>query len=122
MEDRIEVRNAKPHEAKCYKGHQYITGKLQRVTEYALLTRRRISKKCSITVFAANHSQSYEGACRVLTLETELGRLLEEEMGFSEADSLPQHFQVLLRVEMVDFDEQVVDVEYVAHRIYPDEE
>jgi hypothetical protein len=30
---------------------------------------------------------------------------------------VPEHFQVLLRVEMVDFNEEVVDVQYVTHRI-----
>jgi hypothetical protein len=29
----------------------------------------------------------------------------------------PEHFQVLLRVEMVDFNEEVVDVQYVTHKI-----
>jgi hypothetical protein len=30
---------------------------------------------------------------------------------------VPEHFQVLLRVEMVDFNEEVVDVQYVTHKI-----
>ena len=51
----------------------------------------------------------------MLTLGNELGALLER-MGFYETDPLPQHFQVLLRVDMVDFDEQVMGVEYITHR------
>jgi hypothetical protein len=118
MEDRIEIRDAQPHEDECYRGRRYNDGKLQRVTEYALLTRRpSVAPRCSITTIAANHGRAYEGAGRVLTLENELGRLLEK-IGVEEADSLPQHFQVLLRVDMVDFDEEVVNVEYVTHRVY----
>jgi hypothetical protein len=30
---------------------------------------------------------------------------------------VPKHFQVLLRVEMVDLNEEVVDVQYVTHKI-----
>lgn len=117
-EDCIQVRNVEPHEDKCYRGHRYSDGKLERVTEYALVTRRRsVAADCSITTIAANHGRAYEGAGRVLTLENELQRLLDR-MGIGQADSLPQHFQVLLRIDMVDFDEQVVDVEYVTHRIY----
>jgi hypothetical protein len=31
--------------------------------------------------------------------------------------AMPDHFQVVLRVDMIDFDEEVVEVEYVTHRV-----
>ena len=33
------------------------------------------------------------------------------------ASVLPDRFQVLLRVDMIDLDDEVVNVEYVSHRI-----
>nr|MCU0248506.1 hypothetical protein [Bryobacter sp.] len=59
--------------------------------------------------------RAIEGAGTFLTDESHL-RALEEVFG---RDTLPEQFQILLRVEMLDYDEEVVDVGYVTHRVLP---
>jgi hypothetical protein len=64
----------------------------------------------------ANHARAMEGAMQFLVNEAKVSNLLSR-LEFENDSILPAHFQVVLRVEMVDFDEEVIDVEYVTHRI-----
>jgi hypothetical protein len=100
-----------------YQGHRYKDGKLPRLTEYALVTRRRgATPQSAVTIIASNHGRAVEGAGYFLTLENEVSKLLKQ-MGFAESEALPDRFQILLRVEMIDLDDEVVNVEYLDHRV-----
>jgi hypothetical protein len=37
-------------------------------------------------------------------------------VGVDQRSSLAKRFQILLKVEMIDSDDEIVDVEYVSHR------
>ena len=114
-----EIRNLSPREGEqtCYRGYRYRDGKLQRFSEYALITRRRgATPGASVTVIASNHGRAIEGAGNFLTLGGEIANLLRR-MDLDRASVLPDRFQVLLRVDMIDLDDEVVNVEYVSHRI-----
>jgi hypothetical protein len=115
--DRIVNLKPQPCEETRYSGSQKVNGKLEKLTEYALVTQRPAMKTGSIvTAITANHGRAIEGAGDFMTTENRVHSLLEK-MGLAGHHALPQHFQVLLRVEMMDFDEEVVQVEPVAHRI-----
>jgi len=117
-DDSILIRKPRPNENRSYSGYRYADGELEKTTDYVLVTRRpSLSPESAITMISSNHGRAYEGAGRVLTLENELTQVLEK-MGLSDLEAMPRHFQILLRVEMADFDEQVVGVEYVSHRVY----
>jgi hypothetical protein len=105
-------------EESVYRGARFTDGKLEKLTEYALVTRRpSLTPGCFITLIAANHGRAIEGAGDFLTHEDKLQELLIT-MQLAETDSLPPHFQLLLRVDMIDFDEEVVGAQYITHRIY----
>ena len=57
-------------------------------------------------------------AVHFVTREDKVAELLTI-LAPDEQGSAPAHFQVLRRVEMVDFDEVVMDVQYVTHKVYP---
>jgi hypothetical protein len=57
-----------------------------------------------------------EGAAQFLLRDDKVRELLET-LAPGGQSPVPEHFQVLLRVEMVDFNEEVVDVQYVTHKI-----
>lgn len=119
-DDRIENRNPAPGESPFYCGRRYMEGKLERLTEYALVTRRPgLRSGTSITMIAANHGRAVEGAGQFLSLEDKVADLLAAT-GFDSLSKLPDRFQMLLRVEMIDFDEEVIQVDYVAHRVESD--
>ena len=100
-----------------YRGHRYTDGKLEKVTEYAVVTRRpSLTPGCAVTLITANHGRAIEGAGDFLTAENQVQSLLDA-MQLPAATPLPAHFQVLLRVDMIDFDEEVVEVRYVAHHV-----
>ncbi|HEY3940809.1 MAG TPA: hypothetical protein VGL97_25505 [Bryobacteraceae bacterium] len=113
-----EIRNLSPreNEQNCYRGYRYRDGKLHRFSEYALITRRQgATPGSSVTVIASNHGRAIEGVGNFLTLGGEIAKLLAR-MELDRAPVLPDRFQVLVRVDMIDLDDEVVNVEYVSHR------
>ncbi len=116
-DDHIENRSPAPGESPVYAGRRYMEGKLERLTEYALVTRRPgLRPGTFITMIAANHGRAVEGAGQFLALEDKVEELLART-GFDTLRELPERFQILLRVEMIDFDEEVIQVDYAAHRV-----
>jgi len=112
--DAIEEREPKSGGPARWTGHRFRDGDLERVVEYALVTRRSGPVSgTAVTMISANHGRAIEGAGKFLTDEYHL-RGLEEVLGRGD---MVREFQLLLRVEMLDYDEEVVDVSYVAHRI-----
>jgi hypothetical protein len=71
----------------------------------------------TLTMIAANHGRAIEGATNSLTSEPELAKLLTRMDLDAHDTPLPARLQILLRVEMIDVDDEIVDVEYVSHRI-----
>jgi len=107
----IENREPKPNEQASYTGSRSVEGRLERVIEYAVITRRPGPAGGSVvTMISANHGRAIEGAGSFVTDEAHL-------LGLMEAIGNQRFFQLLLRVQLLDFDEEVVDVEYVAHRV-----
>lgn len=112
----IENTDPRPGEEKTYRGRRYLDGKLPRFTEYALVTRRPgLAPGSAVTVIASNHGRALQGAGHLLTLENQVQALLEA-MGLGPTDPIPDSFQALFEVEMIDLDDEVVNVRYVAHR------
>lgn len=108
----IEERSTKTQWTGC----RYLDGDLERLIEYALVTRRAGPVAgAAVTMISANHGRAIEGAGAFLTNESHL-RGLEEAFGKT---GPPAQFQLLLRVEMLDYDEEVVDVAYITHRTLP---
>jgi len=106
-----------PGEPECYTGSRYKDGKLEKVTEYAVVTRRPgVRAGCATTVISGNHGRAIEGAGDFLTTENQVQALLER-MGLESQANLPSHFQVLLEVHMIDYDEEVAHVEPIAYEI-----
>jgi hypothetical protein len=98
---------------------RYTDSRLQRFREYALVTRKpgTTQNKSTITTISANHGRAIEGAAGYLTSEKEVSNLLSTlnvDPGFS---ALPERFQILLGVEMIDIDDEIVHVEYISHRM-----
>lgn len=115
--DRIENRARRPGEKPYYKGRRYLDGKLVRMTEYALVTRRAgLAPGRAVTLIAANHGRAIEGAGHFLTLEDRVESVLRA-MGLADAAELPPCFQMLMRVETIDIDDEVAGVQCVAHRV-----
>lgn len=112
----VENRRPQSGEQPVYQARRYMDGKLPRRTDYAVVTRRPgTTPGTAITMIAANHGRAIEGAGRILTIENEVAALLGQ-IGLGENKPLPCAFQVLLRVEMIDCDDEVVHVEAEAHR------
>jgi hypothetical protein len=118
-----EIRNLSPAkgELPSYKGERYRDSKLQRYKEYVLVTRRpgtsQNNSPVTMTMISANHGRAIEGATNYLTSEREVSKLLSAINVDPERSALPDRFQFLLRVEMIDVDDEIVDVEYVSHRM-----
>lgn len=107
----IDNREPRSNELSSYSGARSVEGRLERVVEYAVVTRRPgPAGGSTVTIFSANHGRAIEGAGVFLTDEAHL-------LGVLEAVGRTPYFQILLRVELLDFDEEVVDVEYVTHRV-----
>jgi hypothetical protein len=112
----IEERGASADYPVRWQGCRHKDGELERLVEYALVTRRAGPVAgTTVTMISANHGRAIEGAGAYLTDESHLLGL-EEALG---RNTLPEHFQLLLKVEMLDYDEEVVDVGYVTHRLLP---
>jgi hypothetical protein len=117
LEDHIENRRPAAGEQECYRGQRYMEGQLERLVEYALITRKPGPASGSVvTVLTGNHGRVMEAAAGYLTLEEKV-RDLFGHMHLGPADPMPAHFQVLLRINMIDFDEEVVSVDYLTHRV-----
>ncbi|RPI22898.1 MAG: hypothetical protein EHM61_21110 [Acidobacteria bacterium] len=115
--DRITNAAPRPGEEASYAGFRTRDGKLEKVTEYAVVTRRpALSSDCVVTSIAANHGRAVEGAGDFLTEESQVALLLQRLEAEEGAAGPSPHFQVLLRVDMIDFDEEVSRVEIVATR------
>lgn len=114
--DHIENRAPAPGEQGLYRGERFLDGKLEKLTEYVVITRRpSLTPGRVVTMITANHGRAIEGVGDFLTTEIQMQSLLGNlQLG---ATALPDHFEIVLRVEMIDFDEEVVEVEYVTHRI-----
>src|SRR5687767_15493477 len=112
----IENAQPRPGEATPYTGTRYLDGKLPRFTEYAVVTRRPgLVPGSAVTIIASNHGRALQGAGDLLTIEPQVQALLEA-MGLGPSDPVPERFQALFKVEMIDLDDEVVSVSYVAHR------
>ena len=114
-----EIRNLEPRQGEepSYGGQRHMEGKLEKAVEPAVVTRRPgLAPGTVVTMISANHGRGVEGAAQFLTLEGDVAAALESS-GLDNAGKLPAHFQWLLRVHMVDFDEEVISVERVSHRI-----
>lgn len=102
--------------ANIYKSSRSVCGSLELACHYALITRRVGPAGGSVTLIMAYHARAMEGAMQFLVNEAKVSDLLAR----FEAENnpvLPPHFQLLLRVEMVDFDEEVIGVDYVTHKV-----
>lgn len=114
-----EIRNLRPREGELpsYRGNRYQDSKLPRYTEYVLVTRRPgASKDSTMTMLAANHGRAIEGAANYLTTAREISNL-RSTMNASNDLELPKRFQILLKVEMIDVDDEILDVECVSYRL-----
>lgn len=115
-DDAIEVVDPRPPEQASYRESRFKDGKLHCFTEYALITRRPgPAPGRSVTVISSNHGNAVLGAGHFLTVEQQVEKLLGL-MGHEGAEPLPSQFQIIVRVDMIDFDDEVVNVEYVVHR------
>lgn len=115
-----EIRNLSPRagEERSYRGERYYDSKLPRYKEYVLITRRPgASQSSMVTMIASNHGRAVEGAASHLTIERKVSQLISR-MNLGEEGELPRRLQLLLRVEMIDLDDEIVDVDYVSHRFF----
>ncbi len=81
-----EIVNTRPQpgEKTRYAGRRFCEGELERVEEYALVTRRPgIGGGTAIALISANHGRAIEGAGQFLAREDRVGQLLER-MGLTE--------------------------------------
>lgn len=114
----IENRQPRPGERDVYDGERRVDGKLEKVTEYAIVTRRPgLTPGTAVTSIAANHGRAIEGAADLLTSEARVAALLAS-LDIGGPGAVPDRFQLLLRVDMIDFDDEVVEVSCVAHRLH----
>jgi hypothetical protein len=114
-----EILNLRPREGEeaRYTGQHQMEGKLERAVEPAVVTRRPgLAPGTALTIISANHGRGVEGAAQFLTLENDIALALAAS-GLGRTEKLPGHFQWLLRVHMVDFDEEVISVERIGHRV-----
>jgi hypothetical protein len=119
-EDEIRNLALRDGELSSYRGERYHDSKLPRYREYVLITRRPGSwPNSTVTMIAANHGRAIEGATSHLTAGPEILKLLSA-INVNQGSALPKRFQILLRVEMIDLDDEIVDVEYVSHRMSAD--
>ena len=111
--DNVDPRGS---EQKRYEGQRFMEGRLEREVEYAVVTRRPgVLGESAVTVIAANHGRAMQGAGEALASEEKLSAILEA-MGYGPGVQLPARFQILLRIDMLDFDEEIAWVEYLTHR------
>lgn len=115
--DSIECATGRSKKPLSYRASRSMDGKLSRLVDYALVSRRPgAAPGCAVTTIASNHGNAVYGAGHFLTLEDRVAKLLNA-MGVREHAPLPREFQIVLRVEMIEVDDEVVNVEYVTHRM-----
>jgi hypothetical protein len=115
--DAIENPQPRPGEQQTYRGRRYMDGKLPRYSEFCLVTRRPgLAPNSAVTIIASNHGRAIQGVGNFLTLETQMAALFET-MVLVGSEPLPEYFQVLFEVEMIDLDDEVVNVSYSSHRV-----
>jgi hypothetical protein len=119
LADHIENRSPVGGEEASWSRVKRREGKLEKVIEHAVFTRRPgLAPGTAVSIIAANHGRAIEGACDFLTKEREVDGMLGW-MDLAGAQPLPAHFQVVLKVDLVDFDEEVAEVVPVTHRTLP---
>lgn len=112
------ILNTSPQsgEPESYRGSHFFEGELERGIEFALVTRRPgLEPGSSITLIAGNHGRAIEGAGQFLAREDSLSTLLDA-MDLAPDQPVARHFQALLRVDLIDYVEEVVHVELVSLR------
>jgi hypothetical protein len=115
----IENRKPKKGERRLYRGSRSGGPALERMTTYALVTRRpAVTSGNVVTMIAADHCRAIEGAGYYLTHEEKVHDLLERTRLRNAL--MPPYLQLLIRVETVDTTREIVDVDCVAHRIWRD--
>jgi hypothetical protein len=108
--DSIAVRSRGKGSERILRGSYYHDGSLRRMTEYAAVTRRAgIAPGRVLTIIAANHGRAIEGAGHALVLEDQVTEVLVQ-LRVSPGAPLPGQFQLLMRVETTDIDEEVSSV------------
>jgi hypothetical protein len=114
--DSIDFTDPRSKEPVSYRAARRMDGKLNRLEEYALVSRRPgPATGCTVTTIASNHGNAVYGAGYFLTLEDRVTKLLNL-MQLRDSDPVPSEFQIIMRVDMIEVDDEVVNVEYVAHR------
>lgn len=109
-DEHIEAQEQAGAAPRVLRGRRYWDGALLRMTEYAVVTRRPgLAPGSSVTLIAANHGRAIEGAAQSLTLDNEMEAILGA-LCPAAGQELPERFQILLRVETVDIDDQVASV------------
>lgn len=120
-EDAITGMDPQPGEQARYGDERYMVGKLAMRREYALVTRRPgLAPGCVVTMMAAIHSKAIEAAGQFVTAEDQLCKLLESVSRHS-AEVPPDHFQVVIEVEMINVGDEVINVSArpKTHRVIP---
>lgn len=116
--DSIENKAPRPGEQDVYRGSRYMDGKLLRCTDFALVTRRRgLLPGTALTIVASHHGRAVQGVGTLLTIEAQVAALLRR-LDAADNAPLPDHFQILMQVEMMDLDAEVVEVRYLTHRTF----
>jgi len=84
-----------------------------------VVTRRpAMTSGCVITWIASNHGKAIEGAGHFFTLENQVSSLLQS-MGLAENGEIPNRFQLLMRVDMMDLNDEVAEAVCLHARILP---
>jgi hypothetical protein len=113
----IELRRPGRSEKAVYRDSRFIDGNMERMTVYALVTRRPgPTPGSTVTMIAANHCRAIEGAGYFLTQEDKVRGVLETIAGCGGV--LPSCFQFVLRVDTIDTTREVVNSECVAYRVF----
>ena len=113
----IELRRPGRSGKDVYRDSRFIDGNMERMTAYALVTRRPSpTPGGSVTMIEANHCRGIEGAGQFLTDEAKVGGVLETIA--AQGGALPGCFQLVLRVDTIDTTREVVNSECVAWRVF----
>ena len=114
--EKIELRNPdrSKSEQRHYRDAPYSLKTGENECLYAVVTRRPIlnSKTCA-TLVGSNHGRALEKAANYLTSKKSM-EILFQKIGISGSEPLPESFQILFKVEGLNFDTGVGDAEAVA--------
>lgn len=115
------IINLKPQEdeQRFYRGAWCMDGNLERMTQYAIVSRTPgLTPSSAVTIIEANHCRGIEGAGYFLTRE-ECVTTVRDRLLSRDGSAIYPYFQLILRVDMVDATREVVNVECVAFRSHP---